>query len=146
MNVTTMLLEVHQQNSFSDFCLADYYIQNCHSIRIPPNEEMLFGSASSHPCLALLNWHSEDWEEFMKIRRLYFQQSYRHEKLQNVFSTKMIVMLHAFMYSSAVGTFFPSLIYIFLYLQPLGLQGKQATLQPRGLCFRINKTADYCGF
>lgn len=72
MTFTKMLLEVHQQNTCSGFCLTGHYNQNCHSMRIPPNEAVLSVHASSHPCLTLCNWNYELWEEFMKIQRVIF--------------------------------------------------------------------------
>lgn len=72
MTFTKMLLEVHQQNTCTGFCLTGHYNQNCHSMRISPNETVLFVHASSHPSLTLHNGNYELWEEFMKIQRVIF--------------------------------------------------------------------------
>lgn len=74
MTFAKMLLEVHQQNTCGGFCLTDHSNPNCHSVRISPNEAVLFAHVSNHPCSTLRNCNYELWEEFMKIRRVIFSR------------------------------------------------------------------------
>lgn len=43
----------------SDFCLTDHCFQNYHSIKVSPNESVMFGHGSSQPCLTLQQWCSK---------------------------------------------------------------------------------------